>query len=429
MKRLVFLAMALLALAAVGGAGYLGLRRAPAAEATPETPATVAVSRGEVALTVTAPGQLVGTREEWLSLAVAGRLAEISVRPGTAVAPGETLARLDSAPLAQALAEARLRLELAGQERAAQVAAAELAVESAAARAGQARASFPGITAAEIRLQEAATAESYAQSEYDKALDRPWEPAEVLAGYRQQLEQATHNRQIAEAELAEARNRQWAAGQEITAADTAVEQAQVALDGLQAAADPLLELAVSRAEADLAAATLRAPFAGVVLEVAARPGESVAAGQPIVVLADPAALEVRVTVVEEDLPLVRAGQPVELYFDAQPEAVAGGRVARIVPERVAGESRPLYPVYISLDTTPDGVLAGMTADASIVVERLDESLRLPRALVRAGAGETAQVMVWQNGRAEERAVRVGLRGDVYVAIVEGLVEGEAVVAE
>ena len=78
----------------------------------------------------------------------------------------------------------------------------------------------------------------------------------------------------------------------------------------------------------------------------ARPGETVAAGMNLILLADPTALEVRTTVIEEDLPLVQVGQPAELFFDAQPDAAVEGRVARIVPQRVRGENRPLYHVYI-----------------------------------------------------------------------------------
>jgi multidrug resistance efflux pump len=54
-------------------------------------------------------------------------------------------------------------------------------------------------------------------------------------------------------------------------------------------------------------------------------------------------------VIEEDLPLLQIGQPVEVFFDAVPEAAVHGRVARIVPQRLSGEDRPLYPVYITLD--------------------------------------------------------------------------------
>jgi multidrug efflux pump subunit AcrA (membrane-fusion protein) len=56
-------------------------------------------------------------------------------------------------------------------------------------------------------------------------------------------------------------------------------------------------------------------------------------------------------------------------------------------------------------------------------------LRLPRALVKTRSDGTAQVEVWLGDRAELRTIKVGLRGDVFVEILEGLREGEAVVGE
>jgi HlyD family secretion protein len=187
-------------------------------------------------------------------------------------------------------------------------------------------------------------------------------------------------------------------------------------------------LAVSRAQADLEAATLVAPFDGVVLEVHAHPGQTLAAGTGLISLADSSALEAEVTVIEEDLPLVQVGQAVELFFDAQPEAIVQGTVARLVPKRLPGD-RPLYAVYIATGDLPDALLAGMSVDASIVVESRHGVLRLPRTLVRTRSDGTATVQVWTGTQIQERQVRTGLRGDAYVEILEGLDVGEQVVAQ
>lgn len=69
----------------------------------------------------------------------------------------------------------------------------------------------------------------------------------------------------------------------------------------------------------------------------------------------------------------------------------------------------------------------MTADAIIVINRQEDVLRLPRALVRAGSDNKATVEVWNGRTIESREVEIGLRGDTYVEILAGLVEGELVV--
>ena len=73
-------------------------------------PVTVPVSRGDVAQTVTAPGQLVGIQERMLGVDIDGRLLELTVRPGSIVQAGDVIARLDPTPYETALEVAQIQL-------------------------------------------------------------------------------------------------------------------------------------------------------------------------------------------------------------------------------------------------------------------------------------------------------------------------------
>lgn len=429
-RRIAISILFLLALLAPLGYTAYHRRAAAAVAATPPPPPTIPVTRGEVALTVTAPGRLVGVQETVLSLPVGGRLVALDARPGQVVRAGDVLARVDDAPYRAARQRAQLALDQATAQHAHDLAELALATESGRAQVDAARAGFDPLTAAELAVQAAVEEEARALNEYNKALDRPWEPADVVEAYRLEHVAAQRRRAVAEADLAAAQNRRWAAGEEVAArqADLSRSEAELAYRTGRGV-DPLLRLAVAQAEADLAGVALTAPFDGVVLDVAVRPGETVAAGQTLLLLADPAALEAETTVIEEDLPLVRPGQPAELFFDARPDVAVAARVARIVPRRVPNEDRPLYTVYLTLDDAPPaGVVPGMTVDAAILIDRRADALRLPRALLPAGS-DTATVEVWRDGRRHSRAVEAGLRGDVYTELLSGLAEGEQVVAE
>jgi hypothetical protein len=50
-------------------------------------------------------------------------------------------------------------------------------------------------------------------------------------------------------------------------------------------------------------------------------------------------------------------------------------------------------------------------------------------LVVARSDGTASVKIWENGRSVSRDISIGLRGDVYIAVLDGLVEGDEVVGE
>lgn len=432
MKRWFYFLLVVVALAVIGGAGYWGYRSPQTAVPTPPTaPVTIAVTQGDVQQTVTAPGQLVGTQQQMLGLDVSGRLIELNVRPGTAVSAGDVIARIDPTPYQNALDIAQIELAQAQAALTQQLAEAELAADTSEAQVGAAQAQYPQLTAAEVNLQLAREAEARAENEYNKALDRHWEPAEVVEAYRLEWQHASANRQIAESEYNAVLNQQWAVGQQVVAQQTELDRANLAVDYLrESGVDPLLETAVSQAEANLAATVLTAPFDGVVLEVFVTAGEAVGSGTSLVLLADPHLGEVRTTVIEEDLADVQIGQPVELFFDARPDLAVPGTVARLVPQRVVGEARPLYHVYITIEERlPDGVFPGMTVDASILVAEVLDTVRLPRTLLRPRSDGTAVVELWQNGQRVEREVVVGLRGDVFMAIESGLQPGDEVVGE
>jgi multidrug efflux pump subunit AcrA (membrane-fusion protein) len=248
-------------------------------------------------------------------------------------------------------------------------------------------------------------------------------PSETdLATLRAKVEQAQAEVQTAQTAIA-------AHQQEVTILEVEIEQANLKVEQFQSGVDPPLTQAVEQAEQDLANTRLVAPFAGVVLEVFAKPGQRVNQETEVLLLADPTAAEVRSKVIEEDLPLVQIDQAAELFFDAQPLEAIPGRVTRLVPQRITGEDRPLYYVYITPDVLPSGVVAGMTADAAIIIAQRSAVLRLPRALVRPDAQGSAVVEVWEKSQKARHEVQVGLRGDVYVEIIKGLAEGDEIVGE
>lgn len=403
-------------------------------------PPTVPVERGTVEETIIAPGQLAGVKEQILPAGVGGTIAELHARPGDGVQAGDVLAQIDQRPYEEALSLAQLKLSLAQEELARQIANAELAVQSAQTGVASAQAGYPNLTAAQIRVQQAQQSLADAQAAYNKAFDpgRDWElndpyRADMLKAEREaaprQVQMAQDNLAIAQAELASVQNQSWANSQSVNGAEIGVAKAQAELDALRMKGiDPLLQWEVDKAQADLNATTITAPFDGVVLEVGVRVGQNVGAGQMLLLLADVRQGEVLASVIEEDLPLVRVGQRVELYFDAAPDSTITGRVSRIVPQRT-GTDRPLYAVYITIDELPEMLLPGMTADAIIIIQRQEDVLRLPRTLIRAGSDDTATVQVWHDGVAEPRPIEIGLRGDTYVEILSGLAEGELVLGQ
>ena len=439
-------------LALIGGAGYLGFRSArPQAQAVPQAPPTVPVTRGDVQQTVTGPGTLACTQESLLEMKVGGRLAEVNVRAGDPVKKGDVLAKLDTLTLQNAVREATAQLEQSrfklqkakrDAESGTDLAAAWKNVEAARLGVINAQGNYSStLLRADVTgdVQMAKFWADYWASDLgDKWLALKGNPNSNSK--RIQYEEAgarsanAHNRMLQITQ--DAQNNVTAAQRSLAAAQQAYLNALASYNTLKNG-DPVKEaelevlqdeIKLTKAQMDLEDAVLKAPFDGVVLEVKAQAGESVGAGTGLIRLSNPAALEVKATVVEEDYPLAQVGQAAELFFDARPEASVKGHVTRIVPQREAGSS-PVYPIYIALDNVPDGLAEGMTVDASVIVALRSNVLRLPRALVRARTDGTGQVKVWVGDHTEDRTVKVGLRGNQYVEIQDGLREGEQVVSK
>jgi HlyD family secretion protein len=458
MKKWILISVGIFVFGLIGTAGYFGYRSSHNLATPVAEPPTVPVETGDVVQSVTAPGSLSDVGETKLQPLADAVVETIDVHAGDRVNAGQTLMTLGSKEKYEAaVAELRIKVleaqaalekqksDLPAAEAQATLTAAQAAYDQAKAQRESkqyARASNETIDVARARLALANEAASDAEGFYDLFDDRPeddLERAEALS----QLARAHQEQNLALGNL----NYLLAmpGKQELASADAALELAKAQLDASQKNVDSLgkdggvplalaeaqltdAKAALAEAEANLAGLTIKAPFDGIVTSIDAKVGQSVTSGSTLLVLYDPKSIMAETTVVEEDYPLVEPGQTAELYIDAMPEEKLTGKVSRVIPKRAASD-RALYTLFIALDQIPEKAAPGMTVDASIVIDKQVNVLRLPRSIVHARSDGTATVEVWVNGHSEERSVKVGLRGDSYVEIKSGLKAGEKVISK
>ncbi len=172
--------------------------------------------------------------------------------------------------------------------------------------------------------------------------------------------------------------------------------------------------------------TLRAPFTGVVLEKDVVPGQTVMAGQPLFRLADLAVVWVEGEVFEQDLPLVREGQPVEAEFTALPGIVRTGRIVYVYP--TVDEATRTARVRVELPNGRRDLKPGMYATLRVTVRQARQELTVPRSAVLSTGTRSLVFKRLPGGRLEPREVRVGLATDSRVQVLDGLAAGDTVVA-
>lgn len=172
--------------------------------------------------------------------------------------------------------------------------------------------------------------------------------------------------------------------------------------------------------------TLLADADGVVMSVAAEPGQVLAAGQPVLKLAHSGEKEVVLNAPESQLARFKPGQDVAISLWADPAKLFRGRIREI-----AGGADPVtrtYAVRVSALDAPDAAQLGMTAnvlfnagaDASLVLLPLS-------ALARSDGNPAVWVVDPKTSQVSLRPVSVGQFREDGVTVTKGLEAGEIVV--
>ncbi|MBN2003718.1 MAG: HlyD family efflux transporter periplasmic adaptor subunit [Anaerolineae bacterium] len=305
-----------------------------------------------------------------LSFADGGKVAAVQVAPGDVVAKGDVLARLDTTLLELTLAEARANVAYQ-QSVLAELAVTRPSTETASLALEQARAqsATPDIAAARAQVAQTEITLANAQNEYNKSVGRSWEKEEVRAQYAEILRRAELDYDAAKAQLNKAYQAQSAHSYDVQRqeqeADLSYTQAFTRWEQQQIQAETRLEqaqVAVTRIQAQIADATLCAPFAGAISAVPVKVGDSVTPGQPVATLATMAQLRARTKdLTEMDIVRIGEGQVVTVLPEALPDAKLPGKVVRIELQAEDYRGDVVYPVIIELDEVPHELRWGMTA--------------------------------------------------------------------
>jgi Cu(I)/Ag(I) efflux system membrane fusion protein len=172
------------------------------------------------------------------------------------------------------------------------------------------------------------------------------------------------------------------------------------------------------------ALTFRAPAGGVVLERKAVQGMRFMPGEMLYQIADLSSVWVIADVFEQDIGRVRVGQPANLRFDAYPGQAFEGRVTYVYPTLKA-ETRS-GQVRIELANPGGRIKPSMYAQVELPTAG-GAVLAVPNSAVIDSGARTVVLIDQGDGRFEPREVKLGARGNEFVAVTDGVKEGERVV--
>ncbi|KPK08288.1 MAG: hypothetical protein AMS20_02250 [Gemmatimonas sp. SG8_28] len=351
------------------------------------------VDRRDLVATVTASGQIEPKRSVDISADITGRIIEIPVEEGDWVRRGDLVLRIDPSQYEAGVARARALL-----------ASAEASALQSRANRDQAR--------------------------------RAWERSQQLREQDpnlvsdEQLEQAETSYEVAEAVASSSEHQ--------------VAQARATLQ---------------EAQEQLAKTVLRAPMDGEVTRVAVEEGEVAVPGTfsretgLLMTISDLSIIQVAVRVDETDVVRLHMADSAEVTIDAFPDSTYTGRVTKISKSAVlaaaaqaGGTTQAVdYDVEVTLDNPPAGIRPDLSATARIVTATRDSALSIPIIALTVrkhepistelapqdtagGSEETEGVFVVREGTAEFRPVRVGIAGEEYFEVLDGLTEDDSIVS-
>ena len=353
------------------------------------------VGHRDLVAAVTASGKIQPKKKVDISADITGRITRIAVREGDLVTKGQFLLQIDPT-----IYQANLQQ-------------AEATLASSQAAAVQAKAN---------------------RDQAERALKRTKELRDQNPNLisPEQLEQAQTAFEVADANL--------------TAAQHQVDQARAA---------------VQSARDNLRKTTLVAPMSGRVTRLPVEEGEVAVPSTfskdigLLMTISDLSVIQAKVKVDETDVVRLHLGDSVEVSIDAFPDTTFLGRVTKVSNSSVrdatatSGQNDRAvdYDVEVTLDKPPTDIRPDLSATARIVTDTRREALSIPiialtvrehkpvsteaRPVDTSTARkkkETEGVFVVEKGVATFRPVKVGIAGDEYFEVLDGLKEGETIVA-
>jgi RND family efflux transporter MFP subunit len=365
-KRVVITVLPLVILAGIGAAAYAFRNQKPVVEVTTAAKADA----GERQSLLNASGYVTPRRRATIAAKITGRVTSVLFDEGTHVRQGQLLATLDDSDVKRALESAKAERESA------QAAIADYVVQLKNAKIQLGRAEQ--LQKAGVQTQEA-------------------------------LDNATTTTESLNAKIALAK-------QQVVFAEARINEAQQAVDNT----------------------VIRAPFDGIVVSKDAQVGEMVSpisAGggftrTGIATIVDMNSNEIEVDVNESYIARVEPNQPVTATLDAYPDWQIPAKVRTVIP--TADRQKATVKVRISflkLDPKilPDmGVKVSFLAEEKPVAKGPEPKTYIPKAAVRGDAGNSFVFLV-HDGKVERRAVRLGMDRGSDVAVMAGIMPGDALV--
>lgn len=186
---------------------------------------------------------------------------------------------------------------------------------------------------------------------------------------------------------------------------------------------------LTHAKRELAAATITAPFAGVVtVPDTTQPGGGVNPATALMTVVDTSSVEFVAAVDESDIAAVAVDQPVSIVLDSAPDTPFAGKVTSVRTTSITTATGGIaFPVRIAFDPGEARVFLGMSGSADLTVQSIPDALTVPIESVITAGTDRHVFVIGTDGVAHATTVTIGAQTDTRAQVLTGLKAGDQVV--
>jgi len=177
-------------------------------------------------------------------------------------------------------------------------------------------------------------------------------------------------------------------------------------------------------ENNLANLDLKAPFDGIITDIYLEEGGYYSSGE-VATIKDISRLQIKVSIQESDIPIIRVGQAVEMTLISLPGVKIEGLVHKLGEEASVSGASVTLPVTILLDEVENDIKLGVSAQLDIIVDEVKDKVVVPLTAVFSKNGRDYVIKVL-DGKTEEIAVETGLSDGLNIIIESGLETGDEI---
>jgi len=172
--------------------------------------------------------------------------------------------------------------------------------------------------------------------------------------------------------------------------------------------------------------TLKAPFAGKIVEIFIEEGDFIEGTDDVIYLIDDTSYEVEVPVDEVDCLKIKVGQKAEVELDILEDQIFMADIVEVAEYANQSSGVVTVPVTLRMENVSPYFKPGYSSTAEIIVEQKEDAIRIPITALSEGK-RGSMVLKVEGEQIMPTPVQTGISDGYYQEITKGITAGDRII--